>query len=155
MFWVRIRLIDVSPHRLQTCLQHLYMGSSTLRDIYQVSCISQNVDRDPTIYLNGVPDPAPGFGIVGWREKNCTVIVSVFNSNFLKGGFFGFFLFMYDFRHCFICRPSDTTVSEDAGIEPRTVVTTVLAVRRSNHSARYHPNLNFLYLLYTWMKIIC
>ena len=28
------------------------------------------------------------------------------------------------------------TVSEDAGIEPRTVATLALAVRRSNHSAR-------------------
>jgi hypothetical protein len=28
---------------------------------------------------------------------------------------------MYDIQHCFICRPSDSTVSEDAGIEPRTV----------------------------------
>jgi hypothetical protein len=33
-------------------------------------------------------------------------------------------------QHCFICRPSDPTVSEDAGIEPRTVATSVLAVRR-------------------------
>jgi hypothetical protein len=24
-------------------------------------------------------------------------------------------------QHCFICRPSDSTVSTDAGIEPRTV----------------------------------
>ncbi len=53
--------------------------------------------------------------------------------------FFGFFLFMYDIQHCFICRPSDSTVSEDAGIEPRTVATTALAVGRSNHSARSHP----------------
>jgi hypothetical protein len=52
----------------------------------------------------------------------------------LKGNFFGFlFLFMYDIQHSFICRPSDSTVSEDAGIEPRTVATTVLAVRSSNH----------------------
>jgi hypothetical protein len=28
---------------------------------------------------------------------------------------------MYDIKYCFICRPSDSTVSEDAGIEPRTV----------------------------------
>jgi hypothetical protein len=42
-----------------------------------------------------------------------------------KGEFFGFFLFMYDIQHCFICRPSDSTVSEDAGIEPRTVVKVV------------------------------
>jgi hypothetical protein len=50
-----------------------------------------------------------------------------------NGGFFGFFLFMYDILHCYICRPSDSTVPEDAGIEPRTVVTTALDVRRSNH----------------------
>jgi hypothetical protein len=46
---------------------------------------------------------------------------------------------MYDIQHCFICRPSDSTVSEDAGIEPRTVATTAFTVRRSNHSARSHP----------------
>ncbi len=32
--------------------------------------------------------------------------------------------------------PLDSTVSEDAGIEPRTDATTALAVRRSNNSAR-------------------
>ncbi len=47
---------------------------------------------------------------------------------------------MYCIQHCFICRPSDSTVSEDAGIEPRTIVTTALAVSRSNHSAKFHPH---------------
>jgi hypothetical protein len=47
--------------------------------------------------------------------------------------------FMYDIQHCFICRSSDSTVSEDAGIEPRTVATTALTVRHSNLSARSHP----------------
>jgi hypothetical protein len=47
--------------------------------------------------------------------------------------------FLYFIQHCFICRLSDPTVSEDAGIEPRTFAT--LAVRRSDHSARYHPEL--------------
>jgi hypothetical protein len=46
---------------------------------------------------------------------------------------------MYDIQHCFICRPSDSAVSEDAGIEPRTVATTAMTVRRSNHSARSNP----------------
>ncbi len=46
---------------------------------------------------------------------------------------------MYDIQHCFICRPSDSTVPEDAGIEPTIVATTALAVRRSNRSARSHP----------------
>jgi hypothetical protein len=34
----------------------------------------------------------------------------------LKGDFSGFFLFMCDSQHCFYCRPSDSTVSEDAGV---------------------------------------
>ncbi len=33
----------------------------------------------------------------------------------------GFFGFLYFIQHCFICRKSDTTLSEDAGIEPRIV----------------------------------
>ncbi len=58
----------------------------------------------------------------------------------LKGGFFSFFLLMYDIQRCFICRSSDFNVLEDAGIEPRTVATTALAVRRSYpHSARSRP----------------
>ncbi len=42
--------------------------------------------------------------------------------------------------------PSDSAVSEDAGIEPRTVATSALAVRRSNHSARSHPHYNVIQL---------
>ncbi len=37
--------------------------------------------------------------------------------------------FSYYIQHCFICRPSDSTVPADAGIEPRTVATS-LVVRR-------------------------
>jgi hypothetical protein len=50
---------------------------------------------------------------------------------FLGGGDF-FIFFLYYIQHCFICRPSDSTVPTDAGIEPRTFATAVLAVRRSN-----------------------
>ncbi len=51
---------------------------------------------------------------------------------------FGFF--MYCIQDCFICRPTDSIVSEDAGIEPRTVATTASTFkRRSNHSAKSHP----------------
>jgi hypothetical protein len=60
---------------------------------------------------------------------------------FIEGGFFYVFLFTYDIQDCFICRPSDSTVSEDAMIEPRAVATTALAVRRSDHTARSHPQL--------------
>ncbi len=48
--------------------------------------------------------------------------------------------YMYSFQHWFICRPSDSTVSDDVGIEPRTVATSALAVRPSNHSARSTPH---------------
>ncbi len=44
------------------------------------------------------------------------------------------------FVHCFFCRPSDSTMSVDAGIERRTVVTYALTSRRSNHSSRSHPH---------------
>jgi hypothetical protein len=52
-----------------------------------------------------------------------------------------FYFSMYFIQHCFICRPTDSTVSEDAGIEPRTVATSALAVRRSSHAATSHPHL--------------
>jgi hypothetical protein len=54
---------------------------------------------------------------------------------------------MYCIQDSFICRPSDSTVSEDAGIEPRTVATTALTVRRSNHKAKSHPQ-NYYVLLW-------
>ncbi len=57
--------------------------------------------------------------------------------------------FMYCIQHCFICRPLDSTVSEDAGIEPRTIATSALAVRRSNQSARSHP------LLFAGINSLC
>jgi hypothetical protein len=54
-----------------------------------------------------------------------------------KSAFFNFggdfYFFSYYIHHCFICRPLDSTVSTDAGIELRTVATGALAVRRSNH----------------------
>jgi hypothetical protein len=57
--------------------------------------------------------------------------------------FWGIFLFFFSYciQHCFICRPSDSTVPTDAGIEPRTAAIGALAVRRSNHLARSHPHL--------------
>jgi hypothetical protein len=63
---------------------------------------------------------------------------------------------MYFIQHCFICRPSDSTVSEDAGIEPRSVATSALAVRRSSLWAISHPQVGYisstarLYLIELW-----
>jgi len=51
---------------------------------------------------------------------------------------------MYFIQHCLICRPSDSTASKDARIEPRTVATSALAVRGSNHSATYRPQLGYI-----------
>jgi hypothetical protein len=48
------------------------------------------------------------------------------------------FFVMYFIQHCFICLPSDSTVSEDAGIEPRTVATRLDLI---HYSARSHPQL--------------
>jgi hypothetical protein len=45
---------------------------------------------------------------------------------------------MYFIQHCYF--HSDSTVTEDAGIEPRTVATLALAVRLSSHWARSHPH---------------
>jgi hypothetical protein len=45
---------------------------------------------------------------------------------FFKNIFLGDF-FSYYIQHCFIYRPSDSTVPTDAGIEPRTVATGALA----------------------------
>ncbi len=92
------------------------------------------------------------------RENNAFLIfVEVFSSYFLiftaknkrklfHYDFFisillgGIFFFLYVIQYFFICHPSDSTVSEDDGIEPRTVATLVWTVRRSNHSAKSHPH---------------
>ncbi len=63
------------------------------------------------------------------------MVLPVFSLINFKRGFFGFFIFMYVIQNCFICRPSDFTVSVDAGIEPRTVATLALTARRSSHLA--------------------
>ncbi len=48
-------------------------------------------------------------------------------------------------EHCFICRPSDSAVPEDAGIKPKTVrLCMALAVRRYNHCVRSHPQLGWI-----------
>jgi hypothetical protein len=69
-------------------------------------------------------------------------------------------------QHCSICRPSGSTLSEDAGIEPRTVATLALEVRRSkpwldliHNSARTHPHrLNLIHttvvLIHTQLDLI-
>ncbi len=62
--------------------------------------------------------------------------LNIFLTNIFGGIFFSYYI-----QHCFICRPSDSTVPTDAGIESKTVATGALAVYvtqwltvgRSNH----------------------
>ncbi len=78
--------------------------------------------RRPDILEQSSPSPGASCS-PGERKKDL-----------FKGDFFQYFI-----QHCFICSPPDSTVSNDAGIEPRTVATTALAVRRSKHTAKSHP----------------
>ncbi len=58
------------------------------------------------------------------ESYECNTKIMHITRTFVKGDFLDFLLFMYYIQHCFICRPSDSTVSKDAGIEPRTVAST-------------------------------
>jgi hypothetical protein len=64
-----------------------------------------------------------------------------YNPSFLTEGFLDF----YVLQHCFICHFSDSTAeavleyARYGRIEPRNVGILALAVRSSNHSARFHP----------------
>jgi hypothetical protein len=60
-------------------------------------------------------------------EPNCIFFSGIFRT------------FKYFIQRCFICRPSHSTVPEEAEIEPRTSCNSAFAARRSNHSARSHP----------------
>jgi hypothetical protein len=46
---------------------------------------------------------------------------------------------MYDFQHCVICRPSHSTVSENAGIEPRA------GIFKKSMGARHGVRIGLLY----------
>ncbi len=79
------------------------------------------------------------------------MLLVLLNILFVKG-FFADFL-QYFIQHCFIYRPSDSTASEDgAGIAPRIVATSALAVRRSNHWTRSHRQLS---LISSILNLLC
>jgi hypothetical protein len=69
---------------------------------------NQIAKEDPVIVQRYLPDP---FLINGYKEDD-QIVKQVF--------------FLYCIQHCFICRPSDSTVSENAGIKPRTFATFAL-----------------------------
>jgi hypothetical protein len=69
-----------------------------------------------------------------------------------KGGIY-FWILMCVIQHCFICRPSDFAVSEDAGMEPWTVATLASTARRSSPLAIDLIN-TWLDLIHTWLDLI-
>ncbi len=65
---------------------------------------------------------------------------------------------MYVIQHFFIYCPSDSTVSEEAGIEPMNVATLALAARRSTTGLDLiHPRLDLIHtrldLIHTRVEI--
>jgi hypothetical protein len=58
------------------------------------------------------------------------------------GEFFWIFALATVFSTASSSSPHIPLCREDAGIEPRTVATSALTARRSNHSARSHPQLS-------------
>jgi hypothetical protein len=76
--------------------------------------------------------------LLAWTNLNGSRHLVALEDEAYEGGYVEIFavltlqphilIFFVLFQHCFICRPS---VPTDAGIEPRTVATGALAVRRS------------------------
>ncbi len=64
--------------------------------------------RDPLLHAAGVGDLFPvrknGGRPIGFSAHRRITVGG--------GDFYFFFIFMYDIQHCFICRPSDSNVSE-------------------------------------------
>jgi hypothetical protein len=87
--------------------------------------------------------PGDDASFLNYKKDTSDLFKVRFKLSFLKGDFLNFFIFMYIVQHCFICRPPDSNVSEDAGIESRTVATFALTVRRSNHLGRSHHDYHF------------
>ncbi len=90
-------------------------------------CFVHRVDAKAVGFRNGTLVPTFLYRV----KKYIAKFFFQFFFKYFLGDLFSFV--QYNIQHCFICRPSDFTVSTDAGIEPRTVATSALAVRRSNH----------------------
>ncbi len=74
------------------------------------------------------------FFVLLWASILATCIASFKNYHTYRPSYLFCFLFMYVIQHCFICRLTDSAVTEDAQIEPRTVATLALTARRYNYS---------------------
>jgi len=76
-----------------------------------------------------------GAGVVVHKIPHSVLCVPVQGHCFLFLVFFFYFFqyLLYGIQHCFVCRSTDSTVSEDNTIAPRTVVIFQLAARRSDN----------------------
>ncbi len=127
-------------HRVQSNYVHFRLrckGISQREDIIRVSrfFLSSYFAQSPSPLLSSFVHrlSVQANGVRRWsqmRRQQISVGLFQFILNLLV---------QYFIQHCFICRPSDSTVSEDDETEPRTVPPLALAVRPSNHSARSHP----------------
>ncbi len=72
------------------------------------------------VYKRNVSNTRQDFSAIATRPANLCAKQPLLKK---QGDFFEFFSSMYCIQHCFICRPSDSSVPDDAGIEPRTVAT--------------------------------
>jgi hypothetical protein len=98
--------------------------------LFNIHAVPLTLDYISSFLVKGTVKPALKHSVFQcslyhYKEKN----------TFLRG-MFGFFLVMYVIQHCFICRSTDSTVSEDAGIEHRTVA----AWHWQSDSARSHSH---------------
>jgi hypothetical protein len=106
---------------------------------YYPGCSSRIPDPGTGCWLSPIPDN--GSRIQGSKKHpipDPRSRIRIRNTDLIyRGDILDFFSTLYNTLSSAV--PRDFTVSEDTGIEPRTVATTALAVRRSNHSARFHP----------------
>ncbi len=92
------------------------------------------LSRRRMIWLLPISPRPPNHSFSGFKQRRHRDDDS---TSLLKGDFFR--SFHYFIQHCFICRPSDSMHwVGGCGYRSRTVVTSALAVRRCNQSARSH-----------------
>jgi hypothetical protein len=95
----------LNPHILSMRYERKYDSKDHLSSTWIVSS-GKRVRRS---CVNFFPSPLPYSILAGWKIQYTEIIYS-------KEGVLDFL--KYFIQHCFICRPSDSTVAEDAGTNP-------------------------------------
>ncbi len=132
-FCVLIRISDSPQHRIVTengvvkqvkILKQIYVLLFVI--FFQVQPCPAAVSRaraDLPIGRDGRRQPSQNRSAFSSRKKfNVRLSFSVIQRfSLVYNVIFNWQIFLFSFiQYCFICRPSDSIVSEDAGIEPRT-----------------------------------